>query len=86
VRALVALVQLAAGRDRLTWETSTRPTRDQARELADLVQLAAGRATWCAVPGPRLALPGARPGGRPTRHPGRRPGTQARDPRALQRK
>jgi len=86
VRALVALVQLAAGRDRLTWETSTRPTRDQARELADLVQLAAGRAPWCAVPGPQLAPPGARPGGRPTRHPGRRPGTQARDPRALQRK
>jgi len=86
VRALVALVQLAAGRDRLTWETSTRPTRDQARELADLVQLAAGRATWCAVPGPRLALPGARPGGRPTRDQARRPGTQARDPRALQRK
>jgi hypothetical protein len=86
VRDLVALVQLAAGRDPLTWETSTRPTRGHGPSCADLVQLAAGRATWCAVPGPRLALPGARPGGRPTRDQGRRPGTQARDPRALQRK
>ena len=61
-------MQLAAGRDRLTWETSTRPTRDHGPSCADLVQLAAGRATWCAVPGSRYlvrALVAARPGTRP---------------------